>query len=229
MQVAVHDVAERLLHVGVVADELSLRHRQRPRVALDCERLALDRSSVLTHCYGEMSALVVQGGIWEVGSEYDGITANLRTDRAAHLSRNDQYRTAFACLVHFRHFGRRPLFAEKPLPSEILVEHRRKFDAGITQNFIVNICHLIKKTLFLRKLYPVMNHLIDVERSLPFSCEDCKHYKEGIKCAAFDIIPLDIYDNAESHNKVIDGQRGDYIFETDKEREVLRTYEAADV
>ncbi len=74
-----------------------------------------------------------------------------------------------------------------------------------------------------------MNHLIDVERSLPFSCEDCKHYKEGIKCAAFDIIPLDIYDNAESHNKVIDGQHGDYIFETDKEREMLRTYEVADI
>ena len=117
MQVAVHDVAERLLHVGVVADELSLRHRQRSRVAFDGERLALDRSGVLTNRYGEVSALVVQGGIWEVGGEHDGITANLRTDRAAHLSRNDQYRAAFACLVHFRHFGRHPLFAEKSLPN----------------------------------------------------------------------------------------------------------------
>ena len=71
-----------------------------------------------------------------------------------------------------------------------------------------------------------MKHLIDIEKPLPFSCEDCKHHKGGVSCAAFDIIPLDIYDNAEGHTKVVDGQRGDYVFETDKEREVMRTYES---
>lgn len=76
---------------------------------------------------------------------------------------------------------------------------------------------------------PAMTHLIDVEKSLPFSCEDCKHYKEGIKCAAFDIIPLEIYGNAESHTAVIDGQHGDFVFETDKAREVLRSYEATEI
>ena len=74
-----------------------------------------------------------------------------------------------------------------------------------------------------------MNRLIDVERRLPFSCEDCKYYKGGIKCAAFDIIPLEIYADAESHAKPIDGQHGNYVFKTDKEREVLRSYEEADI
>ena len=74
-----------------------------------------------------------------------------------------------------------------------------------------------------------MPHLIDTEKSLPFSCEDCKHFKEGIKCAAFDIIPLEIYDNAESHTAVLDGQHGDFVFETDKKRDVLHSYEAVEI
>ncbi|MDE6140860.1 MAG: hypothetical protein K2F95_07915 [Alistipes sp.] len=74
-----------------------------------------------------------------------------------------------------------------------------------------------------------MGCLIDVENPLPFSCEDCKHYKEGVKCAAFDIIPLEIYGNAEGHTQVIDGQYGNYLFETDRERNVLRIYEMSDI
>lgn len=50
-----------------------------------------------------------------------------------------------------------------------------------------------------------MKHLIDIEKEQPYQCEDCRHFKGGIRCAAFDVIPMSIYDNAESHNKVLEG------------------------
>jgi len=73
-----------------------------------------------------------------------------------------------------------------------------------------------------------MSHIIDVEKTLPFTCEDCKHFHEGIKCAAFDIIPIEIYDNAESHKSVVEGQHGDYVFSATKDRQTLHSYELGD-
>ena len=74
-----------------------------------------------------------------------------------------------------------------------------------------------------------MKHLIDIEKEQPYQCEDCRHFKGGIRCAAFDVIPMSIYDNAESHNKVLEGQHGSYVFEREKPRETMRVYEVADI
>ena len=86
----------------------------------------------------------------------------------------------------------------------------------------------LKRSL-LRKAQTFMKHLIDIEKEQPYQCEDCRHFKGGIRCAAFDVIPMSIYDNAESHNKVLEGQHGSYVFETDKPRETMRVYEVADI
>ncbi len=74
-----------------------------------------------------------------------------------------------------------------------------------------------------------MKHLIDIEKEQPYQCEDCRHFKGGIRCAAFDVIPMSIYDIAESHNTVLEGQHGSYVFETDKPRETMRVNEGADI
>lgn len=71
-----------------------------------------------------------------------------------------------------------------------------------------------------------MGHLVDKTIKLPYTCEDCKHFKGGLSCAAFDRIPLELYgDGAESHTSVRPDQKGDYIFETDKQRDTMRVYE----
>lgn len=70
-----------------------------------------------------------------------------------------------------------------------------------------------------------MGHIIDKLEERPYMCEDCKHFKYGFTCAAFDFIPDEIIENgAESHNHVIKGQKGDYVFETDKPRRTMRVY-----
>lgn len=74
-----------------------------------------------------------------------------------------------------------------------------------------------------------MKHLIDIEKALPYCCEDCKYYIENLRCAAFQVIPLSIYYNPESHNKVIAGQCDNYIFSTDKPRNTMRVYMEDDI
>ena len=69
-----------------------------------------------------------------------------------------------------------------------------------------------------------MKHLIDNEQECPFECIDCKHYKSGHTCKAFEHIPLNIWLNAESHVSVLPNQIGDYVFTTDKPRNVIRIY-----
>lgn len=69
-----------------------------------------------------------------------------------------------------------------------------------------------------------MTHLIDKIEERPYLCEDCKHFISGLKCKAFDIIPLEIFDDPEGHTTVVDGQTGDYTFETDKARDTMRVY-----
>lgn len=70
-----------------------------------------------------------------------------------------------------------------------------------------------------------MGHIVDKEVEQPYMCEACKHFRRGLTCAAFDLIPGEIIENgAESHDHVIPGQKGDYVFETDKPRDTMRVY-----
>ena len=61
-----------------------------------------------------------------------------------------------------------------------------------------------------------MGHLVDIQRPIPFSCEACKHFISGCRCKAFDVIPIELFGEAESHNKVLKSQNGDFVFETTK-------------
>lgn len=69
-----------------------------------------------------------------------------------------------------------------------------------------------------------MTKTTDRIEAQPYMCEDCKHFLSGIKCRAFDIIPLEIYGDAEGHTEVVPGQNGDYVFATDKPRDTMRVY-----
>lgn len=69
-----------------------------------------------------------------------------------------------------------------------------------------------------------MAHLIDKIEQRPYLCEDCKHFIKGIQCRAFDIIPLEVFDDPEGHTSVLPGQKGGYVFETDKPRDTMRIY-----
>ena len=69
-----------------------------------------------------------------------------------------------------------------------------------------------------------MTHLIDKIEQRPYLCEDCKNFIKGLQCSAFDIIPMEVFDNPEGHTSVLPGQKGDYVFETDKPRDTMRIY-----
>ncbi len=70
-----------------------------------------------------------------------------------------------------------------------------------------------------------MGHIIDKEITQPYMCEDCKHFRCGLTCAAFDFIPAEIIeDGAESHDHILPGQKGDFVFEPKGEREKIRVY-----
>lgn len=70
-----------------------------------------------------------------------------------------------------------------------------------------------------------MGHIIDKDVEQPYMCEDCKHYLYGLTCAAYDFIPAKIIEaGAESHDHVMPGQKGDYVFATDKPRNTMRVY-----
>lgn len=69
-----------------------------------------------------------------------------------------------------------------------------------------------------------MAHLIDKIEQRLYLCEDCKHFIKGLQCRAFDIIPLEVFDDPEGHTSVLPGQKGDYVFETDKPRDTMRIY-----
>lgn len=74
-----------------------------------------------------------------------------------------------------------------------------------------------------------MEHLIDIQTPLPYQCKDCKHFISGCRCKAFDLIPIDYIDDAEQHNSVVPGQNGQFVFETDKERQTVTSYELDDI
>lgn len=69
-----------------------------------------------------------------------------------------------------------------------------------------------------------MAKLIDNIKELPYGCEDCKHFISGLQCKAFDVIPLEIWGNAESHTSVLPEQKGSFVFETGKSRDTMRVY-----
>ena len=69
-----------------------------------------------------------------------------------------------------------------------------------------------------------MAKITDRIEERPYMCEDCKHFLSGAKCRAFDLIPLEIYVDPEAHTEVVPGQKGDYVFATDKPRDTMRVY-----
>ena len=69
-----------------------------------------------------------------------------------------------------------------------------------------------------------MGHIIDRIEERPYMCEDCKHFLFGARCRAFDLIPIEIYEDPEAHTVVVPGQKGDYVFATDKPRDTMRVY-----
>lgn len=70
-----------------------------------------------------------------------------------------------------------------------------------------------------------MQHLVDKEVNVPFTCWDCRHFCDrNMNCAAFDVIPDRFMENAENHTSVVEGQKGTFVFETDKERDTMRAY-----
>lgn len=75
-----------------------------------------------------------------------------------------------------------------------------------------------------------MKHIVDRTEEAPYMCEACKHHqKGGISCKAFDLIPLEIIEaGAESHDHVMQGQRGDFVFEPKQPRDTMRIYELVD-
>ena len=44
-------------------------------------------------------------------------------------------------------------------------------------------------------------------------CNECKHHIDGLKCKAFDEIPLAILAGEDKHLVRINGQTGDFVFE----------------
>ncbi len=51
-------------------------------------------------------------------------------------------------------------------------------------------------------------------------CNDCKHFAHSIKgpeCKAYDKIPNDILLGRVEHDKVLPGQKGNFIFEPSEE------------
>lgn len=70
-----------------------------------------------------------------------------------------------------------------------------------------------------------MPHSVDNKKPIPFACEQCAHFIGGTTCKAFDIIPIDIIFDAERHNKIIEGQKGDYVFKAIEKRLFIKLYE----
>ena len=70
-----------------------------------------------------------------------------------------------------------------------------------------------------------MPHSVDNKKPIPFACEQCANFIDGTSCKAFDTIPIDIIFDAERHNKIIEGQKGDYIFKANEKRQFIRLYE----
>ena len=74
-----------------------------------------------------------------------------------------------------------------------------------------------------------MEHLTDMQKPLPYECRDCKHFISGCRCKAFEQIPIGFIMDAEQHDSVVPGQNGQFVFETDKGRQAINSYELSDI
>lgn len=66
------------------------------------------------------------------------------------------------------------------------------------------------------KTYREDNWSFDPEIDLPI-CNFCKHYESRLNCKAFPApktIPDEILNGESKHDKVIEGQTGDFIFQS---------------
>lgn len=72
----------------------------------------------------------------------------------------------------------------------------------------------------------VKKELLDLqERFVDFmgraQCDSCRHYRRMGKCHAFPLgIPTDVITNAVMHDEVIEGQKGEFIWEPKRVTEV---------
>ena len=73
--------------------------------------------------------------------------------------------------------------------------------------------------------------------SFVFTCPYCfeqmddteVHFRsETVNQGELDIIPDEFIDDASLHNHVVDGQKGNYVFETDQAQETMRVYSKED-
>ena len=63
-----------------------------------------------------------------------------------------------------------------------------------------------------------------IDESYDYQCSNCKNNPNGgLVCKAFDIIPEEYLNDARKHNKVVPGQKGDFVFEQDQ-KDVMRIY-----
>ena len=47
-------------------------------------------------------------------------------------------------------------------------------------------------------------------------CNNCKNKLENLSCKAFETIPDSILFGENNHSKIIEGQKGEYVFEEEK-------------
>lgn len=70
--------------------------------------------------------------------------------------------------------------------------------------------------------------LIDYEIEEPRSCDECRHYISGAVCRAFDVIPIEFFNDAGRHNKKRANQKGDFVFSSDIPAPTMRIYKDID-
>lgn len=132
----------------MVADELTLRHIHMPGMRTDgagvpClavgARMGADGDGD-----GEFSTLVMEGGVREVGCEHNGHAPDHGVNGTPHRPGDDKDRPLPA-LARLADLSGDPLLTEEALLAEIVLEHFRELDTGISQNIVVNIlCHCLK-------------------------------------------------------------------------------------
>lgn len=54
-----------------------------------------------------------------------------------------------------------------------------------------------------------------MQKETPRCCRECRHYIGDWVCHAFDLIPMELFFDAGKHNKILDTQKGDFVFSSD--------------
>lgn len=63
-----------------------------------------------------------------------------------------------------------------------------------------------------------------MQKETPRCCEECRHYISGAKCRAFDLIPIEFFNDAGQHNKRLSTQKGDFVFSSDIPAPIMYIY-----